>query len=105
LVEEPRSPETHPRLVTRSLQPPSAAIPLLRRAISQLEGDEGWVGLGTLGQRLASINSDFDPRTYGYRKLSDLVRTTNMFELNQPEGGALRIRFKPQPPKGRKGMS
>ena len=39
-----------------------------------METEDGWVGLGVVGQRLANIASDFDPRTYGYRKLSDLVR-------------------------------
>ena len=32
--------------------------------------------------------SDFDPRTYGFRKLSDLVRSTGAFEIDQPEGRA-----------------
>jgi OST-HTH/LOTUS domain len=36
--------------------------------------------------------SDFDPRTYGYRKLSDLVRGTGGFEIDEREGGAMRIR-------------
>jgi hypothetical protein len=35
-----------------------------------------------LGHRLASIASDFDPCTYGYRKLSDLVRKTGAFEVD-----------------------
>jgi hypothetical protein len=39
-----------------------------------METEDGWVGLGALGQRLATIASDFDPRTYGSRKLSNLVR-------------------------------
>jgi hypothetical protein len=35
----------------------------------QMETEDGWVGLGAVGHRLANIASDFDPRTYGYRKL------------------------------------
>jgi hypothetical protein len=53
--------------------------------------------LGAVGQRLANIASDFDPRTYGYRKLSDLVRKTGAFDIDQPEGRAVRIRAKPRP--------
>ena len=41
-----------------------------------METEDGWVGLGVVGHRLANIASDFDPRTYGFRKLSDLVRKT-----------------------------
>ena len=62
-----------------------------------METEDGWVGLGVVGQRLANIASDFDPRTYGFRKLSDLVRGTGAFEIDQPDGGAMRIRAKPRP--------
>ena len=82
----------------RALQPPSAAVPLLGRAIEQMETEDGWVGLGAVGQRLAAIASDFDPRTYGYRKLSDLVRNTGAFEIDQSGGRFLRIRAKPARP-------
>jgi hypothetical protein len=49
-----------------------------------------------LGQRLSNIATDFDPRTYGYRKLSALVRKTGAFEIDQPEIGGLRVRLKPK---------
>ena len=76
----------------RDLQPPSAAVPLLIKAIEQMETDDGWVRLGAVGQRLAAITSDFDPRTSGYHKLSDLVRNTGAFEIDQSGGRSLRIR-------------
>jgi uncharacterized LabA/DUF88 family protein len=82
----------------RALQPPGAAVPLLARAIEQMETEDGWVGLGAVGQRLAAIASDFDPRTYGYRKLSDLVRNTGAFDVDQSGGRFLRIRAKPVRP-------
>jgi uncharacterized LabA/DUF88 family protein len=80
--------------VAKPLKTPSAATPILRKAVSQVQSEDGWIDLGVFGQRLASMSSDFDPRTYGYRKLSDLVRKTQAFEIEQPEGGALRIRLK-----------
>ena len=84
----------------KALEPPSAAVAILNKAIAQMETEDGWVGLGMVGQRLANIASDFDPRTYGYRKLSDLVRKTGAFDLDQSEGRAMRIRAKPaQQPK------
>jgi uncharacterized LabA/DUF88 family protein len=91
---EEGSPKTRPSA--------SAAIPILTKAIGQMETEDGWVGLGVVGQRLANIASDFDPRTYGFRKLSDLVRQTGAFEMDQPEGRAVRIRAKPaHPPRSR----
>src|SRR5882757_4531745 len=83
---------------TKALQPPGAAIPILNKAMMQMETEDGWVGLGAVGHRLANIACDFDPRTYGYRKLSDLVRKTGAFDIDQPEGRAMRIRAKPKPP-------
>ncbi|WP_373683743.1 OST-HTH/LOTUS domain-containing protein [Mycobacterium sp. KBS0706] len=75
-------------------------IPVLTKAVAQLEAEDGWVGLAAVGQRLANIASDFDPRTYGYRKLSDLVRQTGAFDIDQPDGKALRVRIRPtQPPR------
>lgn len=85
------------RLSLKALQPPTAAIPILNKAMAQMETEDGWVALGTVGKRLLSIASDFDPRTFGYRKLSDLVRKTGAFDVDQPEGRAMRIRAKSTP--------
>ena len=78
----------------KPLQPASAATPLIKKAITQLESEDGWVTLGEVGKQLANLVSDFDPRTYGFRKLSDLVRKTDAFDIEQPKGGSLRIRKK-----------
>jgi uncharacterized LabA/DUF88 family protein len=80
--------------VVKPLKTPSTATPILRKAVAQIQSEDGWIDLGVFGQRLASMSSDFDPRTYGYRKLSDLIRKTQAFEIEQPEGGPLRIRLK-----------
>lgn len=81
----------------KALQPASAAVPILTKVIEQMEGEDGWVTLGAVGQRLANVASDFDPRTYGHRKLSDLVRQTGAFEVQQADGRTVRIRAKPSP--------
>lgn len=89
---------------TKSLQPPSAAVPIIAKVIAQMESEDGWMPLGLVGNQLANLASDFDPRTFGFRKLSDLVRKTNAFDLEQPEGGAMRIRIKPASPKSKTKM-
>jgi uncharacterized LabA/DUF88 family protein len=80
---------------SKSLQPPSAATPIIMKVITQMESEDGWVLLGAVGEQLANLASDFDPRTYGFRKLSDLVRKTNSFEIDDPKGGTMRVRIKP----------
>jgi uncharacterized LabA/DUF88 family protein len=81
----------------KSLQPPSAALPVLKKAIAQAESEDGgWVSLGIVGRQLTNLVSDFDPRTYGFRKLSDLVRETGAFEVENAASGRARIRAKPK---------
>lgn len=77
-----------------SHQPPSKAVPLINTAISQLDPENGWVNLGAVGSQLGNLKSDFDPRTYGEKKLSDLVRKTGAYDVEQGEGKSLRIRPK-----------
>jgi uncharacterized LabA/DUF88 family protein len=95
LLPEAPKPEQPDAKPGKALEPPSAATPLIRKAIAQLDDEDGWVHLGRVGQRLANLASDFDPRTYGHAKLSDLVKKSGAFEVKQKEGGALFIRAKP----------
>ena len=60
-----------------------------------METEDGWVPLGTVGNQLGKSNSDFDPRTFGFRKLSDLVRKTDFFDLDHPTDKTMRVRIKP----------
>ena len=97
LPDAPASPEagrTEARAarVTRS---PRLVAPLIRTAIAQLDSEEGWVSLGGVGQRLAILASDFDPRTFGHSKLSDLVEKAGGFEIRRSDSGHVQIRSKP----------
>jgi uncharacterized LabA/DUF88 family protein len=80
---------------SKPLKSPNAASPIIKKVIAQMESEDGWVSLGAVGTQLANLASDFDPRTFGFRKLSDLVRKTNDFEIEHPEGGSMRIRIRP----------
>lgn len=90
--DRPAPPDT---VRAAALKPPSAAKHLIRTAISQLDDDEGWVALGRVGQRLAILASDFDPRTYGQAKLGDLVEQAGGFEIRRNDAGGVYIRNKP----------
>lgn len=75
--------------------PPSAARPLLKTAIAQIDNEGGWVALGRVGHQLATLASDFDPRNYGQSKLSDLVEKAGEFETRKTETGHIQVRAKP----------
>jgi uncharacterized LabA/DUF88 family protein len=46
---------------------------LLREAVDAAADDSGWAHLGAVGSNLVRLASDFDSRSYGFRKLKDLV--------------------------------
>ena len=54
--------------------------------LPDLETDSGWANLADVGNRLTKLYSDFDPRTYGYDKLSRLVRARDEFEVDKKPG-------------------
>ena len=49
-------------------------IALIRQAIEEASDENGWAFLGSVGSYLNKIRPDFDPRLYGQRKLSDLLK-------------------------------
>lgn len=55
-------------------------------AVDDASGDDGTARLGTVGQVLLKRMPDFDPRIFGYRKLSDLVADIDDLELIRSEG-------------------
>lgn len=55
----------------------------LRSAVEAKSDEEGWASLSMVGDHITKQHSDFDPRTYGYTKLSDLVMATGIFEINR----------------------
>ena len=66
---------------------PSKVVPLVISAMNSIDPDGDWYSLGQLGQYLVSANPEFDPRTYGSAKLSDLLRKSGRFEVAQRQGG------------------
>jgi len=61
---------------TSTAKPATLPLPLelLRRAIEEASDEQGWAHLGAIGTYLTKIRPDFDPRLYGHKKLSDLVK-------------------------------
>jgi uncharacterized LabA/DUF88 family protein len=83
---------------TQALKASNDAVTLLQKAIDQLDDDDGWVHLSTVRNRLVDMAPDFDPRTYGYAKLSTLVEKSGAFDLRREDRGGVYIRSRPAPP-------
>ena len=72
VVEEAPTRGASPQQPTNKLSP-NEALPLILRAMDKIGGDDEWYPLGQLGQYITADNPDFDTRTYGKRKLTDLI--------------------------------
>ncbi|KAF0676516.1 NYN domain-containing protein [Profundibacterium mesophilum] len=72
-------------------QEPINAVPLILKAMDKIDQDDEWYALGQLGQYITADNPDFDTRTYGKRKLSDLVQELKRFETRKI-GNQLHVR-------------
>jgi uncharacterized LabA/DUF88 family protein len=65
---------------------------LIFKAMDSIEQDDEWYALGPLGQFITASNPDFDTRTYGKRKLSDLVAELKVFETRRGAGNQMLVR-------------
>ena len=55
--------------------------PLLCNAITSASQDDGWAFLGAVGTFLLKADPSFDARNYGYKKLSELIKSQKYLEL------------------------
>ena len=69
------------------------ALSLLKRAVRENADDLGWANLGPIGSYISKINPDFDSRLYGYGKLSDLIKSFDIFE-HRTDNNQLQVRRK-----------
>lgn len=59
-------------------------LKLLKNTVEDLADDSGWAFLGDVGNLIMKKKSDFDPRNYGYPKLTPLLQSLNkIFEIDQ----------------------
>jgi uncharacterized LabA/DUF88 family protein len=53
----------------------NAVIRLLRRTIDDLSDDNDWVSMAEVGSLILKKKPDFDPRNYGFQKLTPLIES------------------------------
>ena len=75
------------RATAAQLKGDAALVNLLRNAVEAASDDDGWAALATVGNILTNQRPDFDSRTYGYAKLSDLIEATTLFSLERRSAG------------------
>jgi len=68
---------------TNQLKGDTPLVMLLRGAVDDSADDSGWANLATVGYTILKKQSDFDSRSYGYRKMFDLIRKIDLFEIQE----------------------
>ena len=66
---------------------------VLTKAVNATADDDGWATLSAIGNHIARSHSSFDPRTWGYSKLSSLVADQPYLETRKV-GNHLEVRLK-----------
>ncbi len=74
-------------MTAAELQADKALVKLLRGAVDAASDDDGWAQLAAVGSILLNQRPDFDSRSYGYGKLSDLITKTTLFEMDRRSPG------------------
>lgn len=68
-------------------------INLLKNSIDDIADDNGWAFLAELGSLINKKKPDFDPRNYGFNKLTPLIKSLQKhFEIDERESGKRHIK-------------
>ncbi|WP_286191212.1 NYN domain-containing protein [Synechococcus sp. FACHB-909] len=89
---EPSVPPAGIKKTGKELKQDTRLITLLRSAVTIAADDDGWSNLSPVGMHIANQTS-FDPRNYGYAKLSGLFEAIDLFET-QRRNKAVYVRSK-----------
>ena len=70
-----------------SLRKDAALVNLLRTAVEQTSEDDGWAHLSRVANYIHN-NKSFSSINYGYKKLSDLIKASELFEVEMRKDGS-----------------
>ena len=61
---------------------PEETVMLIADSVSDIADEDGWAFMGELGTLLLKKQPDFDPRNFGFTKLTALIRSLPRFEID-----------------------
>lgn len=68
------------------LRQDTALVKLIRTAVEQTAEDDGWAHMSKVGHYISN-NSSFSSINYGYKKLGDLIRASELFDVEMRKDG------------------
>lgn len=91
-IEKKSASPTAVSAVTAKMPPDEKVVAWLREAVEASEGEDGRAALAAVGALLSKQAPDFDTRSYGFKKLSELFASLDAFTLDSvrtPEGSGI----------------
>lgn len=88
-VKEDKSEEEKPKhkKSRAELRKDTVLVKLLRTAVEQTAGDDDWAHMSKVGLYISN-NSSFSSINYGYKKLGDLIRASELFDIEMRNDGS-----------------
>lgn len=77
--------EKKPEKQRKDISKDTKLLDVLTNAVDDTSDYTGWSYLGSVGVKIANKRPDFDPRSYGFKKLGDLMEATTLFEFKENE--------------------
>ncbi|MCP3662808.1 MAG: NYN domain-containing protein [Gammaproteobacteria bacterium] len=71
----------------KAIRANSSLVHLLRTAAEQTAEDDGWAHLSRVGSYISNNNSSFSSINYGYKKLGDLIKVSELFDVEMRNNG------------------
>lgn len=65
-----------------SAQVPEEMIALIAASVADIADEDGYAFMGELGNLILKKQPDFDPRNYGFQKLTQLMKSLDRFEVD-----------------------
>jgi uncharacterized LabA/DUF88 family protein len=62
-------------------------VALITESVSDIADESGWAYMAILGGLLSRKRTDFDPRNYGFPKLLPLIKSLDLFEIDERDSG------------------
>jgi len=84
--EKPSASKGHESKNRNQLRGDTFLVRLLRTAVEQTSEDDGWAHMSKVGHYISN-NSSFSAINYGFKKLGDLIRATELFDIEMRNGG------------------
>ncbi len=74
--------EEHGETQKKDQKVPEEIVKLIVDSVSDIADEEGYAFMGELGNLLLKKQPDFDPRNFGFTKLTPLIRSIGRFEID-----------------------